>query len=70
MKEFNKCKIKDLDFKNDLIYIRVTKNRETLVLSMGKTLKKVLLEYLRYRSGEDNDYLFCNLRGNNLQKMP
>ena len=61
-------KIQDLDFENDLIYIRVTKNRKTLVLPMGKTLKKVLLEYLRYRSGEDNDYLFCNLEGKQLTK--
>lgn len=59
-------KIQDLDFENDIIYIRVTKNRKTLVIPMGKTLKKVLLEYLRYRNGESSDYLFCNLEGKQL----
>lgn len=61
-------KIKDLDFENDLIYIRVTKNKKMLVIPMSKTLKKVLLEYLKIRSGDKNDYLFCNLEGEQLTK--
>lgn len=42
-------KIEDLDFDNELIYIKVTKNRKTLIIPMGKAIKKVLLEYLRVR---------------------
>lgn len=61
-------KIGDLDFENDIIYIRVTKNRSTLIIPMGSALKKVLLEYLKYRNGEENDYLFCNLEGEQLTK--
>lgn len=61
-------KIKDLDFDNDLIYIRITKNRKLLVIPMGKTIKKVLLEYLKIRGGEPEDYLFCNLEGQQLTK--
>lgn len=61
-------KIGDLDFENDIIYIRVTKNRKTLIIPMGKTLKKVLYEYLKYRAGNDDDYLFCNLEGKQLTK--
>ncbi len=56
-------KIGDLDFDNDIIYVRVTKNRKTIIIPMGKALKKVLLEYLKYRNGESDDYLFCNLEG-------
>lgn len=59
-------KIKDLDFDNELIYINVTKNRKPLVLPMGKTIKKILFEYLKIRSGKQEDYLFCNLQGEQL----
>lgn len=59
-------KIEDLDFDNDIIYIRVTKNRAILIMPMAKALKKVLLEYLKYRNGELQDYLFCNLSGKQL----
>ena len=59
-------KIKDLDLDNDLIYLNVTKNRKPLVIPMAKTLKKVLIEYLKIRGKENEDYLFCNLEGNQL----
>lgn len=61
-------KIKDLDFDNEIIYIDVTKNRKPLVIPMGKTIKKVLLEYLRIRGDKLEDYLFCNLEGRQLTK--
>lgn len=61
-------KIKDLDLDNDLIYLNVTKNRKPLVIPMAKTLKKVLIEYLKIRGKENEDYLFCNLEGNQLTK--
>lgn len=61
-------KIQDLDFDNDLIYIRTTKNRKLLVIPMGKAIKKVLFEYLKIRGGEPEDYLFCNLEGQQLTK--
>lgn len=61
-------KSEDLDFDNDLIYVRATKNRKALVLPMGKALKKILLEYLKIRGGEPSDYLFCNLEGKQLTK--
>lgn len=59
-------KIKDLDFENELIYIHTTKNRKPIVLPMGRTIKKVLLEYLKIRCGELEDYVFCNLEGKQL----
>jgi integrase/recombinase XerD len=56
-------KIKDLDFENDLINLTYTKNRKQQVVPMCITLKKVLLEYISYRRGESEDYLFCNVYG-------
>ena len=61
-------KINDLDFDNDLIYLKTTKNRKPLVIPMGKALKKVLIEYLKVRGGIDEDFLFCNLEGNQITK--
>ena len=56
-------KISDLDFHNQLIYIRKTKNRKEQIIPMSDTLSKVLREYLRYRKGTGDDYVFCNTRG-------
>lgn len=61
-------KINDLDLENDLIYLNTTKNRKPLVIPMGKALKKVLIEYLKIRGKELDDYLFCNIEGNQLTK--
>lgn len=53
-------KIKDLHFEDDEIYLRHVKNRKPYCIPMQKELKKILIEYLSYRHGEDEDYLFCN----------
>lgn len=60
--------IKDLDFENELICLTTMKDRKMVVIPMSKSLKKILIEYLRIRGGEPNDYLFCNLEGQQLTK--
>lgn len=57
-------RIKDIDFKNCLIYIRKTKNRTQQIIPLSQTLSDVLSEYLQIRGGEGEDYLFCNVYGN------
>lgn len=52
--------IKDLHFSENEIYLRHVKNRKPYCIPMQKELKKILIEYLSYRKGEDEDYLFCN----------
>ena len=47
-------KIEDLDFENELIYVKVTKTRKTSIIPMGKTIKKILLEYLMIRKRRKN----------------
>lgn len=47
-------KIEDLDFENELIYVKVTKTRKTIIIPMGKTIKKILLEYLMIRKRRKN----------------
>lgn len=59
-------KIKDLDFENGMIQLEKTKNKRQQIIPMSKTLSKILLEYLQYRNGDPEEYLFCNIYGNKL----
>ena len=56
-------KIKDLDFNSNLIRINKTKNRKAQIIPMSRTLSSILQEYLTYRGGEPDDYVFCTVTG-------
>lgn len=60
-------RIKDLDFDNQLITYTWTKNRKQQIVPMSNTLKKVLIEYLQYREGKPEDYVFINAYGGYLK---
>lgn len=61
--------IKDIDFDNEVIVIRVTKNRKTLILPLNRTIIKILKSYLKVRQHTSEDeYLFCNVFGKQLTK--
>lgn len=58
------ARICDLDFENELITYKHTKNRKGQVVPMSATLKTVLSEYIEFRqSTEEEDYLFCTAYG-------
>lgn len=60
-------KIKDLDFSNQLITLEKTKNRSQQIIPMSSTLGKIIEEYIEYRKAENSeDYLFCDIWGNQL----
>lgn len=61
-------KIEDVDFQSEEILIRKTKNKKQQIIPMSNELKSVLLEYLQYRKGKPDDYLFCNSYGGQLTK--
>lgn len=62
-------KVKDLDFDNEVVHIKVTKNRKSLIIPLNNTINKIVLEYLQIRQyTSDDDYLFCNVYGNKLTK--
>lgn len=61
-------KIKDLDFQNELISLIIMKRRKPIIIPMSTALKKILIEYLRIRGNEPEDYLFCNLEGQQLTR--
>ena len=59
-------KIEDIDLSGNEIHLCKTKNRREQIIPISNSLKKVLKEYLQYRKGEDNDYLFCSITGERL----
>lgn len=52
--------IKGLDFANEYILLNTTKNKKQQLIPMSKTIVKLLQEYLQYRKGMPEDFLFCN----------
>lgn len=62
-------KIKDIDFDNDVVYVNITKNRKPLIIPLNQTMANILREFLKYRQNKSNDdYLFCNVYGQQLVK--
>ena len=55
--------IKDLDFENETIQLNKCKNRKAQIVPMASSLKVILKEYLTYRKGFPDDYVFCNSYG-------
>lgn len=56
-------KIKDIDFENGLVTLRVVKNRKPTVLPLTPSIIEILKEYIKYRKGDEESFLFCNDRG-------
>ena len=61
-------KIKDIDFDNSLVYVNVTKNRKSLIIPLNEDSVKILQEYLKYRGGKPDDWLFCSIFGEKMTK--
>ena len=56
-------RIGHIDFESASIFIRKTKNRKPQILPLSRTLACILKEYLEIRGGTENDFLFCNVYG-------
>jgi len=61
-------KIGDIDFDNETIILKKTKNKNQQIIPISNSLKVVLLEYLKYRKGTDENYLFCTATGTGLTR--
>lgn len=61
-------KIGHLDFDNYLILLGKTKNGRQQLIPMSKSLADILQEYLSYRKGCEDDYLFCTVHGEQLTR--
>lgn len=56
-------KIRDVDFDNRIVYVNTTKNRKPLIIPLNEDMIRILNEYLQYRGGKDDDWLFCSVYG-------
>lgn len=61
-------KIRDLDFDNSMVHINTTKNRKSLIIPLNEDIVKILREYLKYRGGAPDDWLFCSVYGGKMTK--
>lgn len=68
LRTFINIKIKDVDFDSGYITLKETKNKKQQIVPLSKQLAEIILEYLEYRHGEPEDYLFCNIYGEKLKE--
>jgi len=54
-------RIGDVHLREDEIYIRKTKQKKQYILPISSGLKEVLQEYMRYRKGTPEDFLFVTV---------
>lgn len=59
------CNIKNenVNLTTDIIVLEKTKNRKEQAIPISRSLHNILKEYMSYREGEPQDYLFCNQSG-------
>ena len=60
--------IKDVDFENHEVSLRKVKNKRQYTIPLAPSLEKTLAEYLDYRRGSPEDYLFCTKFGGQMRK--
>lgn len=58
-------KLQDIDWRNNVIRLTQTKNKQIHYVNMSNELARVIKEWLRYRIG-NNDYLFTTQTGTQL----
>lgn len=58
--------IEDFDFVNGVIILRKVKNRRQQIIPFSHKLSQILREYLEYRNGEADDFMYCNINGEQL----
>ncbi len=61
-------KIKDLDFESGFVRIRKTKNKRQQLIPLGREITRILQEYLEYRDGENEDWLFPTIYNDQMKQ--
>jgi len=61
-------RIRDINFQDGVITLTKTKNRHQQIIPLSKTMLKTLQEYLTFRKGADDEFLFCNQFGKQFTK--
>ena len=68
LRTFSNIKIKDIDFDHAEIMYTETKGRKQYIIPLTDSLSDILKEYLQYRKGSEEEYLFCNSYGEMLTR--
>lgn len=68
LKNLQYLKVNDLDFENRVVKLSHTKNRKQTLLPLSNSIIEVLNEYLKFRKGKADDYVFCKVNGDQLGK--
>lgn len=58
--------IRDVDLDNNVVYYRHTKNKKTQIIPLCQMMSQILVEYMKVRGGEPDNYLFPNEYGEQL----
>lgn len=66
--ELRALTVGNINLKDDYIILNKTKNREARILPIPTTLHIVLQEWLSIRNASKEDYLFCNIYGEQMQR--
>lgn len=66
--ELRALKVGNVNLKEDYIVLNKTKSREARILPIPTTLHLVLQEWLKIRNASKEDYLFCNIYGEQMQR--
>ena len=61
-------RIGDIDFTEGAIVLSKTKNRRQQIIPLSQTMQRILQEYLPYRQGGADDFLFCSQYGKQFAK--
>lgn len=68
MEQLSISKFGDIDFESRNIIMKHTKNRKQQIIPLSNVITLILAEYLEYRKGEPEEYLFCSRYGQKLNK--
>ena len=68
-KELRYLKVQDVNLENSYIVLNATKNKDARILPMPTTLYNIMAEWLQIRNAPKDDWLFCNIYGEQLQRV-
>ena len=54
-------RIKDIDFNESVVLLRTVKNRKQQIIPLTEKMLNILTEYLQYRGGKPDDFLFSSV---------
>ena len=67
-KELRNLKVRDVNLEQGYITVNITKNKEARIIPIPSTLHVALSEWLQVRNTSREDYLFCNIYGEQIQR--